>query len=373
MLQYYLMEIIRIIIVTVFFLVLVGISTLSAKVISTSFELGKQGTTIALISGALLPIVFILSMILGRLDNASPITGGVAILSAIAVYLIGSAIIAGLFIGIWSLAKQTPPPLIVTKIILSIGALCGIIGILQTRTLVVREYTVQNSALPESWNGRTAVLISDTHYGTLIKRKSAERVINKIQSLQPDFVLHAGDLFDGPNIDGDKVLAPWKNLTSTTPVFLASGNHDEYGDFSAFMQSAKKAGFTIVHEKPILYEGVLISGIPYINKNNTEQAMTLLDAQLSEYDEAPSLFINHHPAFIEDVASRNVFLMVSGHTHRGQFWPIRYIVRMVYGKYFYGKHEYKDLTTITTSGTGFSGIPQKFLTPPEIVKITFRK
>jgi uncharacterized protein len=356
----------------IFMIGVIGLCVLSAKVIALGLTFSPVATNRALLIGLILPILFILGMVFTR-SGAAPFLGQItAFLGAMSFYVIASSMLTGILIGIYMLATKELLPSWVTMSLLSLGVLSGIIGIIQTSFLAVREYTVVNPELPDSWNGLTAVLVSDTHYGTLIGEKAATRVVNKIQSLKPSLVLHAGDLFDGPKTDGDKALAPWKALTATTPVVYASGNHEAYGDYATFIQNAKDAGFTVVHEKPFVYNDVVIAGIPYINKKDTSEAMVLLDGQIKE-SVAPTLLINHHPAFIEDVASRNVFLMVSGHTHRGQFWPIRYMTRAAYGKYYYGKQQYEDLTTITTAGAGFAGVPLRFLTSPEIVKITFRK
>lgn len=356
----------------IFMIGVIGLCVLSAKVIALGLTFSPASTNRALLVGLILPILFILGMVFTR-SGAAPFLGQItAFLGAISFYVIASSMITGVLIGISILATKQLLPSWVTVSLLSLGVLSGIIGIIQTRFLAVREYTVVNPEFPDSWNGLTAVLVSDTHYGTLIGEKAAARVVNKIQSLKPSLVLHAGDLFDGPKTDGDKTLAPWKALTTTTPVFYASGNHEEYGPYNEFVKNARDAGFTVVHDTLSVYKGVTIAGIPYINKKDSAQAMALLDTQIKE-SATPTLLINHHPAFIEDVASRNVFLMVSGHTHRGQFWPIRYMTRAAYGKYYYGKQQYEDLTTITTAGAGFAGVPLRFLTSPEIVKITFRK
>lgn len=351
---------------------IVGLCVLSAKVISSGLGFGPRGTSTALLIGLTLPALFILGMGLGRSGGLVVPTQIVSTLSAIAFYVIASAMLLAIIMGIYSVLKGQTLPQIVSISILTLGVLSGIIGVLQTRSLVVREYTIQNSTLPEEWDGMTALLVSDTHYGTLIGEHAATRLVKKIQSLSPDIVLHAGDLFDGPKTNGNKTLMPWRALTATTPVFYASGNHEEYGPYSEFVQNARDAGFTVVHDTPSVYKGVTIAGIPYVGKKEIPVAKELLDARLGDI-KTPTILINHHPAFLEQVENAGPFLMVSGHTHRGQFWPIRYMVRAAYGKYYYGKHEYKNLTTLTTSGAGYAGIPQKFLTPPEIVLITFKK
>ena len=84
-----------------------------------------------------------------------------------------------------------------------------------------------------------------------------------------------------------------------------------------------------------------------------------------------SIVILHRPdkKNIELLSGYNPFLILSGHTHNGQTWPINFITRMQYGKYHNGYNKVKNTHTFTTSGFGTSGMPCRFLNPPEIVFI----
>lgn len=86
----------------------------------------------------------------------------------------------------------------------------------------------------------------------------------------------------------------------------------------------------------------------------------------------PSILINHPPTALAAAHEAGVDLQVSGHTHNGQFWPMTYLVRKIYGQYYYGLKAYEDMQVITSSGVGTFGPPFRLFNPPEIVLITFQ-
>ena len=67
---------------------------------------------------------------------------------------------------------------------------------IETRGLVVREYSVINKKIPESFHGFKIVQFSDTHYGMTTFSDELKNMVNKINTLKPDIVVFTGDLID---------------------------------------------------------------------------------------------------------------------------------------------------------------------------------
>jgi len=64
-----------------------------------------------------------------------------------------------------------------------------------------------------------------------------------------------------------------------------------------------------------------------------------------------------------------VQLQLSGHTHDGQMWPFRYLVRLQ-TRYLAGSYRDGDSTLYVSRGTGFWGPPLRVLAPAEITELT---
>jgi predicted MPP superfamily phosphohydrolase len=85
----------------------------------------------------------------------------------------------------------------------------------------------------------------------------------------------------------------------------------------------------------------------------------------------PSILLHHRPTHLSIPSEAGISLQLSGHTHRGQFWPWSHVVFMVYGPFAYGLHRLGSLQVITSSGVGTWGPPVRVATRSEIVLIEF--
>jgi predicted MPP superfamily phosphohydrolase len=66
-------------------------------------------------------------------------------------------------------------------------------------------------------------------------------------------------------------------------------------------------------------------------------------------------------------------LQLSGHTHNGQIFPFRLLVRLWY-PLLSGLYEWKNGAALYTSrGTGTWGPPMRFLSPPEVTIIDIER
>jgi hypothetical protein len=67
-----------------------------------------------------------------------------------------------------------------------------------------------------------------------------------------------------------------------------------------------------------------------------------------------------------------VSLQLSGHTHRGQFFPFGLLTRWIYNGYAYGLHRADGFSIYISSGVGTWGPPMRTGAPPEIVAFTLK-
>ncbi len=364
----------RIIFFSVAILVLFFICFFTARVYVYGFNLGNHPAKNIIVAALFLPILYIGGLLGARTAN------GIGRIPYIVINIIAGIFfyffIGALALGIVSIGflafGQVHIPLAISWIILSLSLVAAIAGFIQATMIRVARYTVILPHAPASWDGKTAALISDTHFGLINYTKFSDKVVSTLLRLNPDFVLHAGDFYDGPIVDTAPLTASWKKLTEKIPLFYTPGNHEAYGDYTMFVDSVRAAGATVLDDKMVDYEGVNIIGTLYHGgKENPDMAKVL--ASLSIDPEKPAILINHPPTDFLAPAEHNINLIVSGHTHRGQFWPLRYITRKVYGAFDYGMHPYhENLISITSNGIGTYGPPMRLWNKPEIVFIHFK-
>jgi predicted MPP superfamily phosphohydrolase len=354
---------------------MIGILTLlcwlTAEVYSIGFGTNLATThllrILSFIFSGIFIFIFISPRILAKkyLQTISPVLNT---LVGIMFYFFIGSIVLGLILGLINLSLKES---VIVSIIVSLTSLLfGVLGIIQAKIFKITEYEVFLEGAPKSWNDKKAVLVSDTHFGLINHKNFSDKIVNNILKLQPDFVLHAGDFYDGPKNDTALITDSWKKLTREVPVFYTSGNHEAYGDYQVFIDSIANAGISVVNNTVLEYEGVQIAGITYNGKSENEKAHKALES-LAADPIRPLILINHPPTFHDSAISIGTNLMVSGHTHKGQFWPNTYITQIIYKKYFYGLQKKQNLTAITTSGVGTAGPPMRLFNTPEIVVIKF--
>jgi uncharacterized protein len=361
-----------IIFITLFVVGLFAIAFFTAKIYSRTLKLSHPISYTVIISSILVPLFFIANLIASRSsDYLSPtIYTFVNILAGFAFYMFLGAVTLTIASLIAFFLKASIP-LFIAWIILGISLAFAITGLIQARFITIKEYTVTLSGAPASWDEKTAVLVADTHFGLTNHKKFSDNVVNHILDIHPDFVLHAGDFYDGPNVDTVSISDSWKRLTDVMPVFYAPGNHEGYGKYAAFIQSVKDAGIEVLDDKKIEYDGVTIAGIVYRNGKHNPEATEAIE-QLDIHPDKAAILINHPPTSIATVERASFDLMVSGHTHNGQFWPVNYIVKRMYRPYQYGLKKFKDLHVLTTSGVGTFGPPMRLFNSPKLVLIHFK-
>lgn len=349
-----------------------GICLLAAQVYATGFRLSGHGTSILKIFALILPLIFTTSMFLDLIDDdhyLKKLIYPINLFAGLTLYVFLSSVILSIFILIASGISVTLPTSI-SIVCFATACILGIVGAIQAKRTKVTTYTVPLPGAPESWNNKKAVLVSDTHFGLINHKNFSDKIVRNILKLEPDFVLHAGDFYDGPKNNMSSITESWKELTNKMPVFYTSGNHELYGDYNSFISSIREAGITVLLNEMFEHEGVQIAGITYYAKNKTGDAHKAI-LSLGVDRQKPLILINHPPTFHDSAIHIDANLMVSGHTHKGQFWPVNYITEIMYKKFFYGLNKKQNLIAITTSGVGTSGPPIRLFNTPELVVINF--
>jgi len=140
----------------------------------------------------------------------------------------------------------------------------------------------------------TFVHISDTHLGYkqygLIERENDffeifEQAISKIIELDPEFVIHSGDLFEFSRPPTKALLTAQAGFTKLADhgiqVYAAPGNHDIVMRKNAIPPHVlfKESGVKVISPNTPFYEhdGILIGGSPYVSKYHIHQLLETLE------------------------------------------------------------------------------------------------
>ena len=271
---------------------------------------------------------------------------------------------------LWLIFKLLPFTLPLDKIaMVTLVASCLTVtfGSLRAFTPVVRTEHIVTSKLPAGTSYRLA-LISDVHLGRILGRSYAEKLVQRINQLEPDAILIAGDLIDEriTYVEEENSLAALAKLNAPKGVYLAFGNHEYIDNPALWHKMVQANGIKVLRDASTVIDGRLkLTGLNDYSRNRD---LSSLKALAWENDKYYSILIDHQPRKMETAAAEGYDLYLSGHTHTGQLFPNRQVTKRMY-QLDYGRRDFGKLIAITSSGYGFWGPPVRTEAAPEIVLI----
>jgi len=81
------------------------------------------------------------------------------------------------------------------------------------------------------------------------------------------------------------------------------------------------------------------------------------------------IMMDHQPIAINEAAQSNVGLLLCGHTHHGQLWPLNYLTGKIF-QLSHGLKRFGNTWVYVSNGVGSWGPPVRIGNRPEIVEIT---
>jgi len=255
-------------------------------------------------------------------------------------------------------------------IVFGLAAATSLYGFINGSWIRVRRIKVRLTGLPESWRGRVAAIVSDTHLGHVRGVGFISRIVAMLRQLQPDIVFIAGDLYDGTRVEPKRLAAPWKRLDPPLGTYFVTGNHEEFSHPEQYVEVLRCCGVRGLRNEKVMVDGLQVIGVTYETLSKPER----LDAVLEKVEvnpESASILLAHAPAGLSVAEKRGITLQLSGHTHRGQVFPFTWFTRRIFREFTYGLHRHGALTVYTSSGAGTWGPPMRVGSRPEIVLIEF--
>jgi predicted MPP superfamily phosphohydrolase len=233
--------------------------------------------------------------------------------------------------------------------------------------VAIKRVNVSLSRLPEAMRGTTIAQLSDVHIGPTIGRGFVETIVAQTNALKPDIVAITGDLVDGDVETLREQVAPLKELRARYGVYFVTGNHEYYSGHEAWCAELERLGVRVLrNERVTIGEGPDSFDLAGVDDYS---ASPDLQKAVAGRDPARELvLLAHQPKAIHEAEQLGVGLQLSGHTHGGQLWPWKYLVRLqqpvVSGLARIGR-----AMIYVSNGTGYWGPPMRLGAPAEITEL----
>jgi predicted MPP superfamily phosphohydrolase len=220
------------------------------------------------------------------------------------------------------------------------------------------------------------VMVSDVHLGTIICNRHFTRIVDKINSLNPDIVLFVGDLVDediAPVIR-QNLGETLRKIKSKYGIYAVTGNHEYIGGVEAACKYLTEHGVVMVRDSVVKVadactlvgrEDISMGQFNGYKRKPLGELMNTVDKSL------PVILMDHQPLHLNEAVEQGADLQVSGHTHNGQLWPLNYIANAVY-ELSWG-YKMKGSTHFYVScGVGTWGPPMRSGNTPEVVNLKLK-
>ncbi|HEY6442867.1 MAG TPA: metallophosphoesterase [Candidatus Acidoferrales bacterium] len=254
--------------------------------------------------------------------------------------------------------------------VFGLALLAAVAGIVNANLVRVTRLTLNLPGLPETWRGRAAALVSDTHLGHVHDVPFMREIVRKLNQLRPDVVFITGDMYDGTTGPLDRLAEPWKELTAPHGAYFITGNHEGFTDRRKYLDAVARSGVHVLNNEKIEIEGLQLVGVHDRESNDPARFASILESAPIDPARA-SILLMHAPHHLHVSEAAGISLQLSGHTHGGQFWPFTWITHRIYGAYVHGLNRFGKMLVFTTWGAGTWGPPLRLGTNPEIVLIRF--
>lgn len=229
------------------------------------------------------------------------------------------------------------------------------------------------------------VQFADSHIGTTFDGDGFAKYVEQMQKLNPDAVVIVGDFVDDDSMleDMQKACAALGKLKTTYGVYFAFGNHDKgyhspekrgYSGTDLIKELQKNNVIVLQDEAILLDNNYYILGRKDLSEFYRGGKRENMRALVNKLDKSKYIVVlDHQPNDYKNQAAAEVDLVLSGHTHGGQLWPLNKAGEwMGANDKTYG-YERRNLTDfIVTSGISDWAIKFKTGTKSEIVVIDIK-
>ena len=334
-------------------------------------------------------IVLSLAMLLGRaLSSLIPLE-----LGAMTVRL-GYAWISLLtFTSVWSLTFiilrlcKIGPIAEKSRMILFIGeificSLILIVGYINAYNVKIVKHQIQcNKGV-----NLKIVQISDVHLGYMNSEKQFSRIVDMINLLNPDILFITGDFLENENSYAERknIGKSIERVNAKLGVWAVTGNHEYISGIDKSMKYMKSLGINVISDSCVtIGNDLLVIGQEDPAKTwRTQKAPLPLDQILSQkfenekdindlINERVTIVLTHQVKDHAIYENKGIDLVLSGHTHDGQFFPWNLAVRKIYD-ISYGLVKRGDSYFYVSSGAGIWGPAMRLGTISEIVMLEIR-
>ncbi len=258
------------------------------------------------------------------------------------------------YLGIISTSWQNQVEYALPRIVFLGINICFIVGLVRFHApIVVNHFTIESDRVTRPYQ---FVHISDLQFGSMRNahvRKLKKTLVRVIKEEKINFILNTGDYVDSANYTADDLEPLSLKEFPSIKKFFSLGNHEFYHGLDKILNVTKEQGYHLLREEAISVDEINIIGIDDSTDKNQVKNILHQFPHVVKNDKF-NILMYHRPVGVDDANKHGIQLMLSGHTHGGQFFPYSLFMNFLY-QYPQGIFKKHHFSLYTTDGVGLWG------------------
>ncbi|MCD8145208.1 MAG: metallophosphoesterase [Oscillospiraceae bacterium] len=252
-------------------------------------------------------------------------------------------------------ALQQKQMAFVSLVVFGTALITFLYGAIHHGQIKIKEYqcAVNKQKLPG--DSLRIVQLSDIHLSSINDLRKIKKIVSMVNTLSADYICITGDTFTENTrevFDIDVIASELRKLYSKYGVFACLGNHDAGKELPKMKKFFHDADIKLLEDSSIFQDGILLLGRSDMtpggdmNHNRPSFTVNLRDVARNNL----IIVMDHQPGAIESCAKAGVDILLSGHTHGGQFFPLNLLIRHIFPHY-HGCRKFGQMYSIVSPGT----------------------
>lgn len=210
------------------------------------------------------------------------------------------------------------------------------------------------------------VAVSDVHLGYATDKDMLKEYVRMINAQRPDLVLIGGDLIDNSIVPvrAAHMEEELNQLIAPLGIYMVPGNHEYFSDMEGCSDFIKQTQIHLLRDSIVSLPG----GIQLLGREDRSNRQRKSLEELMEHADPDKVVVllDHQPYNLEATVTNRIDLQFSGHTHRGQVWPLNLITDHLF-ELSYGYRKVGNSHLYVSSGLSLWGPPFRIGTDSELV------
>lgn len=260
--------------------------------------------------------------------------------------------------------------------LVAVSATAAYARLIEPYNYLISETDIIVRNLPPAFEGFRITQLTDIHHSRILGIDEVRRVVKLAQQTKPDMFVLTGDYSTSYRRYIEPCAEALATLSAPEGVWAVLGNHDHYTDPELTTRALKRQQIAVLNNAHTTLrrgsDAIQLSGIDDWTWNATDWVKAFSGLQTN----APTILLSHQPTVLDFEQTKNVSLILSGHTHGGQLnfpllgAPARLFTNDM--KYARGLFRRGETQLYVSTGTGVIGLPLRFGVRPEIAVLRLR-